>query len=104
VGSGRTCQYGAWEFIKNNLGDEISITHISRPPSGSPATGSSKFHTIQQGKIIDKAFSRCKCPYVNYDCEMACIGNHWQSFEKEIAELNITEISTDLHTGLKPLK
>ncbi len=95
---------GAWEFIKNNLGDEISITHISRPPSGSPATGSSKFHTIQQGKIIDKAFSRCKCPYVNYDCEMACIGNHWQSFEKEIAELNIKEISTDLHTGLKPLK
>ena len=95
---------GAWTFIKNNLGEDIKITHISRPPSGSPATGSIKFHKMQQGKIIDKAFGRCKCPYVNYDCEMACIGNHWQSFEKEIAELNLKKISTDLHTGLKPLK
>jgi 2-oxoglutarate dehydrogenase E1 component len=95
---------GAWEFIKNNLGEKIKISHISRPPSGSPATGSSKFHIMQQGKIIDKAFSRCKCPYVNAECEMACIGNHWQSFEKEIAELHLKEIDTSLHTGVKPLK
>jgi 2-oxoglutarate dehydrogenase E1 component len=95
---------GAWEFINRNLGNDISLTHISRPPSGSPATGSSKFHIMQQRKILDKAFSSCKCPYVNYDCEMACIGNHWRSFEKEIAELQIKEIDTSLHTGIKPLK
>jgi hypothetical protein len=35
---------------------------------------------------------------------MACIGNHWRSFEKEIAELQIKEIDTSLHTGIKPLK
>ncbi len=95
---------GAWEFMKDRIGKKVKISHISRPPSGSPATGSSKFHQLQQGKIIDKAFGRCQCPYVGYECEMACIGNHWQSFEKEIAELHLDEIDTSLHTGLKPLK
>ncbi len=95
---------GAWEFIRKTLIDDIKIIHIARPESGSPATGSSKFHIIQQRKIIEKTFHACVCPYIDYECEMACIGNKWQSFEKEIEELQIENIDASLHTGLKPLK
>ena len=95
---------GAWDFVRKTLIDDIKIVHIARPESGSPATGSSKFHIIQQRKIIEKTFHACECPYINYECEMACIGNKWQSFEKEIKKLQIETIDTSLHTGLKPLK
>ena len=95
---------GAWDFIRKTLIDDIKIVHIARPESGSPATGSSKFHIIQQRKIIEKAFHVCDCPYIDFECEMACIGNKWQSFEKEIKELQIETIDASLHSGLKPLK
>ncbi len=95
---------GAWDFVRKTLSDDIRIIHIARPESGSPATGSSKFHIIQQKKIVDKTFHECDCPYIDYECEMACIGNRWQSFEKEIKELQIENIDSALHNGLKPLK
>ncbi len=95
---------GAWDFVRKILSDDIRIIHIARPESGSPATGSSKFHIIQQRKIIEKTFHACDCPYIDYECEMACIGNKWQSFEKEIEELQIDTIDAALHNGLKPLK
>ncbi len=44
---------GAWPFLKNNFeGYELQV--ISRPPTGSPATGSSKFHKAQQQDIIER--------------------------------------------------
>ena len=95
---------GAWDFVRKMLSDDIRIIHIARPESGSPATGSSKFHILQQRKIIEKTFHVCSCPYIDYECEMACIGNKWQSFEKEIEELHIDTIDAALHNGLKPLK
>ncbi len=95
---------GAWDFVRKTLSNDIRIIHIARPESGSPATGSSKFHVIQQLKIVEKTFHACDCPYIDYECEMACIGNKWQSFEKEIEELQIENIDAALHNGLKPLK
>ena len=95
---------GPWDFVRKTLINDITIVHIARPESGSPATGSSKFHIIQQRKIIEKTFHVCDCPYIDFECEMACIGNKWQSFEKEIEELKIETIDGSLHTGLKPLK
>ena len=65
---------------------EVNLKVIARPASGSPATGSSKFHQIQQQKIIDKAFEECACPMVNKECAMACIGNKWRTFEESINE------------------
>jgi hypothetical protein len=56
---------------------------VARPASGSPATGSSRFHAIRQQKIIDKSFAECVCPAVNDECRMICIGNHWKSFAKD---------------------
>jgi 2-oxoglutarate dehydrogenase E1 component len=95
---------GAWEFIHNTLISFINITVISRPASGSPATGSNKFHVIRQQKIIDKAFELCDCPYINDECKMACIGNKWKSFEKELLELNIKNMDSKYHSGLRKLK
>ena len=94
---------GAWEFIQNTLLPEINIKVISRPASGSPATGSGKFHVIRQQKIIDKVFEQCDCPYINDECKMACIGNKWKSFEKELLELNVNNIKSTYHSGKRKL-
>jgi 2-oxoglutarate dehydrogenase E1 component len=95
---------GAWEFIFNLLSNDINIKVISRPASGSPATGSFKFHIIRQQKIIDKVFDQCECPYLEDECKMVCIGNKWKSFEKEIQDLNYKKINSKSLSGLKPLK
>jgi len=95
---------GAWEFIQNILLPEINIKVISRPASGSPATGSGKFHIIRQQKIIDKVFEQCDCPYINDECKMACIGNKWKSFEKELFDLKVDNIKSTYHSGLRKLE
>ncbi|MBL6944121.1 MAG: 2-oxoglutarate dehydrogenase E1 component [Bacteroidales bacterium] len=94
---------GAWGFIENTLQPDLNITVISRPASGSPATGSNKFHIIRQQKIIDKVFEQCNCPYINDECKMVCIGNKWKSFEKELQELKVDNIDSKFHSGVKPL-
>ena len=95
---------GAWEFVKKNMEPDFDLKVIARPASGSPATGSSKFHVIRQQKIIDKVFEECICPYLDLECEMACIGNKWRSFEKELQELQVDQIDSKFHSGIKPLK
>ncbi len=93
---------GPWEFIHKEMKD-VEFELIARPASGSPATGSPKFHVIRQQKIVDKVFYECDCPYLYDDCEMACIGNKWKSFEKELKELNIDQMDSKFHSGVKPL-
>ncbi|MBN2615325.1 MAG: 2-oxoglutarate dehydrogenase E1 component [Bacteroidales bacterium] len=93
---------GAWFHVKKHFGE--SLTLVARPASGSPATGSSRFHNIGQQKIVDKVFLQCDCPYLEIKCDMVCIGNRWQSFEKELGELHVQQIDSKLHTGDKPLK
>jgi 2-oxoglutarate dehydrogenase E1 component len=95
---------GAWTFIRNELDHKINIKVIARPPSGSTATGSSKFHAIRQQKIVDKVFEECDCPFIQDDCQMACIGNKWKSFEKEMHDLHLDHIDSKFHSGTKPLK
>ncbi len=75
---------GAWPFLRNEL-SSLNLHIISRPATGSPATGSSKFHQMQQRKIIDKLFEECTdCHRIGTDCKMACIGNNWRSVMAEI--------------------
>lgn len=95
---------GAWEFIRKHIEPGFNVKVIARPASGSPATGSSKFHVIRQQKIIDKVFEECICPYLDEECEMVCIGNKWRSFEKELQELHVDHIDSKFHSGVKPLK
>ena len=79
---------GAWYFMSQNF-PEVQLHAVARPASGSPATGSAKFHVIRQRKIIEKSFQECDCPMVKEECRMICIGNRWKSFaenpEKVIA-------------------
>ena len=74
---------GAWTFI-NQYFTEVPLKVVARPPSGSPATGSSEFHKIRQKKIIEKTFGECDCPRIEKECRMICIGNRWQSVLKEL--------------------
>lgn len=83
---------GAWTFMHHCF-KEVSLKVIARPASGSPATGSSQFHQIQQQKILDKAFEECSCPLVEEECGMVCIGNKWRTFEESIKEQYITSKS-----------
>lgn len=84
---------GAWPFIHAEFKD-VTLRVIARPSSGSPATGSSKFHFIRQRKIIEKTFEECICPMVKEECKMICIGNRWKSFEKELARRKMEEIDS----------
>lgn len=93
---------GAWRFIHHEFRD-VKLRLIARPESGSPATGSSKFHHIRHQKIIDKAFEACDCPFVNKECGMICIGNKWRSFENELKELNVEMVDSKYHNALKKL-
>ena len=94
---------GAWPYIHMEFKD-VELKAIARPPSGSPATGSSKFHFIRQRKIIEKTFEECICPYVPYECKMVCIGNRWKSFEKELENLHVKMIDSKSISGVKQLK
>ncbi|MBN2175036.1 MAG: 2-oxoglutarate dehydrogenase E1 component [Bacteroidales bacterium] len=84
---------GAWPFIHLELHD-LPLKVIARPASGSPATGSSKFHFITQRKIIEKTFHECICPNIDKECKMVCIGNRWKSFEEELESLKVDMIDS----------
>jgi 2-oxoglutarate dehydrogenase E1 component len=67
---------GAWKFINQNfVGMGIKgfkLYHTARPATGSPATGSSKLHKIQQGLIVQKALGKCTCEEANISCRLHC--------------------------------
>lgn len=94
---------GAWPFIHMEL-NEIPLKVIARPASGSPATGSSKFHHIRQRKIIEKTFMECVCPNLDKECKMVCIGNRWKSFEEELDALNGKSLNSKDISADKKLK
>lgn len=62
---------GAWQFIQRNFTD-VKLRPVTRPDSGSPATGSFKFHKIRQEKILTKVFGECDCEKVDEECRMVC--------------------------------
>jgi len=52
---------GAWNFVKGRLyehhGEDYKITRISRPESGSPATGSHSIHQQEQAELIQRVIN-----------------------------------------------
>lgn len=93
---------GAWNFIHTNF-KKKDLKVISRPPSGSPATGSPKFHALQQQKIVDKTFEKCECTLVGKPCGMICIGNKWRSFESELKEMRADNMGSTFHSSERKL-
>ena len=63
---------GPWRHIQNLI-SEIHPIPVTRQPSGSPATGLFKLHTIGQMEIIDKVFRRCDCELKNIYCGLQCV-------------------------------
>lgn len=63
---------GALNFFRQQMND-FTIKAVCRPPSGSPATGSSQMHKTQQKKIIEKTFEECNCDNVINECKMKCV-------------------------------
>ncbi len=62
---------GAWKHVQNEF-KGYEVLPISRQPSGSPATGLSKIHEIQQEEIIQKVFRECVCEKKNPYCDLTC--------------------------------
>jgi 2-oxoglutarate dehydrogenase E1 component len=74
---------GAWKFISQNLVFETGTSmpflhHTARPASGSPATGSSRLHKIQQKLIVEKALGKCTCEHANGSCRLQCAEHEFQ--------------------------
>lgn len=65
---------GAWPFVQYWM-KELPLGIISRPPSGSPASGSSRFHKLQQQKLVEKSFEECNCENVCRECKQLCISH-----------------------------
>jgi 2-oxoglutarate dehydrogenase E1 component len=53
---------GGWTFVHSRLhrllGDDFRLRHVSRAPSGSPATGSLALHQLEQEDLLERAFAR----------------------------------------------
>jgi len=62
---------GAGDFLLQNFTD-VPLKFTTRPPSGSPATGSSRLHKIQQQLLVDKAMGQCSCEVANETCRLHC--------------------------------
>ncbi len=74
---------GAWKFIAQNMvfdnqADMPTLHHTARPASGSPATGSSRLHKIQQKLIVEKALGKCTCEHANGSCRLHCAEHEFQ--------------------------
>jgi len=93
---------GAWPFMHLEF-NNIPLKVIARPASGSPSTGSSKFHIVRQRKIIEKTFQKCVCPNLKKECKMVCIGNKWKSFKRELEALKVDNINSKSITAEKHL-
>ncbi|HEX9547228.1 MAG TPA: multifunctional oxoglutarate decarboxylase/oxoglutarate dehydrogenase thiamine pyrophosphate-binding subunit/dihydrolipoyllysine-residue succinyltransferase subunit, partial [Acidimicrobiales bacterium] len=52
---------GAWSFVHSRLHrllrDDYVLSHVSRSPSGSPATGSYSLHQLEHEDLMDRAFA-----------------------------------------------
>ena len=74
---------GAWKFIAQNMIFDPFVAmpylhHTARPASGSPATGSSRLHKIQQKLIVEKALGKCTCEHANGSCRLHCAEHEFQ--------------------------
>jgi len=53
---------GAWGYVRERLAGEgpsgRCFTHVARPPSGSPATGSHTLHELEQADILERALEK----------------------------------------------
>ena len=62
---------GALNYIIQNI-PKLKLDFVARPPSGSPATGSSQLHKVQQNLLAEKALGKCTCEFAYGSCRLHC--------------------------------
>lgn len=63
---------GAWSYIRDQI-TNVPIQVIARLRSGSPATGLSAIHKVEQQEIINKVFKPCTCELNHKYCGLQCV-------------------------------
>ena len=62
---------GAWPYIQRVF-KEVQLLLVSRPESGSPASGLMELHKKRLAKILDKVFMQCNCELKRRYCGQRC--------------------------------
>jgi 2-oxoglutarate dehydrogenase E1 component len=75
---------GAWSYIQRVFKD-VPMFLISRPESGSPASGLLELHKRRQAKILDKAFFKCNCELRRIYCGQKCGKFSMRELNREMA-------------------
>jgi 2-oxoglutarate dehydrogenase E1 component len=76
---------GAWSYIQRVFKD-VQLLLISRPESGSPASGLLELHKKRQAKILDKAFIKCDCEFKRVYCGQKCGKFSMRELNREMAK------------------
>ncbi|MFO7924122.1 MAG: 2-oxoglutarate dehydrogenase E1 component [Bacteroidales bacterium] len=62
---------GAWSYLQRVFKD-VNLLLVSRPASGSPASGLMELHKRRLNKILDKVFKKCDCELQREYCGQRC--------------------------------
>ncbi len=75
---------GAWSYLQRVFND-VQLLLISRPESGSPASGLLELHKKRLAKILDKVFRQCDCELQRKYCGQRCGKFSMREFNREMA-------------------
>ncbi|TVR74273.1 MAG: 2-oxoglutarate dehydrogenase E1 component [Marinilabiliales bacterium] len=76
---------GAWSYLQRVF-REVNLLLISRPASGSPASGLLELHKKRLEKILDKTFQQCNCELRRKYCGQRCGRFAIRELNKEMAK------------------
>ena len=75
---------GAWPYLQRVF-REVNLLVISRPESGSPASGLLELHKKRLEKILDKVFRKCSCELQRKYCGQRCGRFSMRELNREMA-------------------
>ena len=75
---------GAWSFL-NRVFRDVNLLLVSRPASGSPASGLLELHRKRLNKILDKVFRQCDCELQRTYCGQRCGRFSMRELNREMA-------------------
>ena len=75
---------GAWSYIQRVFKD-VQLLLISRPESGSPASGLLELHKKRLSKILEKVFMECDCELKRKYCGQECGKFSMRELNREMA-------------------
>ena len=76
---------GAWSYLHRVIKD-VKLLLVSRPESGSPASGLMELHKKRLAKILDKTFMRCNCELQRKYCGQRCGRFAIRELNREMAQ------------------